>query len=203
MKEKISRKQQAENTKKKLLEVSIKLIKEYGFDAVTMQQICSEANVSTGAFYHHLKSKAGIIVEGYSRCDEYFEHVVSQKLSQYPTVYEKIIKYIGYQMEYTEYMGVDLMIQIYKAQITESNNFFLSNDRGLVKGLLQLIQEAQKNNELVNDVSYEEIGRELLIIARGIIYNWCQSGGDYSICQVGDRIIKRYLYTYKIQNGSL
>ncbi|MEM1483489.1 TetR/AcrR family transcriptional regulator [Oscillospiraceae bacterium PP1C4] len=202
MEKKITRKQQAKNTKKKLLEVSMRLIKQYGFDAVTINQICNEADVSTGAFYHHLKSKAGIIIEGYLQCDEYFEEIVSQKLGK-RTFYAQIMEYIDYQMEYAQSTGIDLMIQIYRAQITEGNQFFLSEQRGLPKGLNHLIQQAQENNELVNDIPYDQIGKELLIISRGIIYNWCQSEGSYPLIPLAEQIIGNYLHTYKKESSGL
>lgn len=196
MQEKTTRKQQADQTKRKLMEVSMRLIKQCGFDAVTINQICGEAGVSTGAFYYHLKSKAGIIIEGYAECDYYFETVVPQKLTG-DTPYQQILEYIGYQMDYAEDMGLDLMIQIYRAQITEGNQFFLSEERSLPKGLYQLIAKAQQSGELTDTVPCEQIGRELLIVSRGIIYHWCQSEGSYPLKPFARQIVGNYLLTYK------
>lgn len=199
MKKMTSRDKQAIQTKNKLMEVSTELIRRHGYDSVTIQQICKAAGVSTGAFYHHLKSKAGIIVEGYAQCDDYFEETVVQQVTGENYI-EKILNYIGYQMKYAEDMGIDLMIQTYKAQITEGNDFFLSDDRGLPKGLFKLVSEAQNNNELSKQCSYQELGREILIISRGIIYNWCQSGGNYSLIPLAEKIINNYLYAFKTEN---
>lgn len=196
MQEKTTRKQQADQTKKKLMDVSMRLIKQYGFDAVTINQICSEAGVSTGAFYYHLKSKAGIIMEGYAECDDYFETVVPQKLTG-ATPYQQIMEYIEYQMDYAENMGLDLMIQVYRAQITEGNQFFLSEDRSMPKGLNQLISQAQQAGELIDTVPCEQIGRELLIVSRGIVYHWCQREGSYSLKPMARQIVGNYLLTYK------
>ena len=61
---KTSRTLQAEQTKKMLLEVAVKLMGKHGYDNVKIEDICKESNVSVGAFYHHMKNKAGIIVAG-------------------------------------------------------------------------------------------------------------------------------------------
>ena len=53
---KTSRQLQAEQTKAHLLEVALRLVREQGFDNVKIGDICKEAGVSTGAFYHHLTS---------------------------------------------------------------------------------------------------------------------------------------------------
>ena len=196
MEKKITRKQQAENTKKKLLTISFELIREFGFDSVTIQQICQKADVSTGAFYHHLGSKAGIIKEGYLQCDAYFEEIVQSKLTGH-TFCEKILQYIGYQMQYAEEMGIDLMIQIYKAQITESNAFFLSEQRSLPKGLFELIHQAQQNGELTDQIACKDLGNEILIISRGLIYNWCQRRGQGELLPLSQKIIGQYLRSYQ------
>lgn len=198
MRKMTSRYKQAIQTKNKLMEVSTELIRRYGYDSVTIQQICKTAGVSTGAFYHHLKSKAGIIIEGYAECDNYFEDMVTQQVTGEGFI-EKILKYIGYQMKYAEDMGIDLMIQLYKAQITEGNDFFLSDDRGLPKGLFKLVKEAQDNNELSKNCSYKQLGKEILIISRGIIYNWCQCGGSYPLVPLAEKIINNYLYAFKTE----
>jgi TetR/AcrR family transcriptional regulator, fatty acid metabolism regulator protein len=197
MKRMTNRQLQAIQTKNKLMEVSMELIRKHGFDAVTIQQICEETGVSTGAFYHHLKSKAGIVVEAYTQCDDYFEEVVSHQLSGM-SYNEQILEYIGNQMDYAENIGVDLMIQIYKAQITEGNQFFLSEERGLTKGLFHLVELAQKNKELSSHVSYKQIGKEILIVSRGIIYNWCQSEGSYKPAPMAKNMVRNYLSAYKI-----
>jgi DNA-binding transcriptional ArsR family regulator len=192
-----SRQLQAIRTKKKLLDVSMEMIQKHGYDSVTINQICEAAGVSIGAFYHHLKSKAGIIIEGYSICDEYFENEVYGKLSG-DTYFEKIIEYIGFQSQYAIMLGVDLIIQIYRAQITEGTEFFFSDERGLPKGLASLVQRAQENGELTKDVSYQQISMEVLVVSRGIIYNWCQNKGKYDLIPKAEAMIRNYLYVYQM-----
>lgn len=196
MKKETSRQLQAKKTKKKLIDVSLSLIKQHGFDSVSIQQICDEAGVSVGAFYHHLHSKSGIVIEIYLQCDEYFETYVVNHLAG-DTYVEKIIDYIGYQLKFAEDTGVDLLTQVYKAQITDGNDFFLTEDRGLTNGLYELVKKAQDNGELLSDFSYREIGNEILIISRGIMYNWCQSEGGYSLRELGKKVVANYLVAYK------
>lgn len=191
-----SRDKQAIQTKNRLMEVSMELIRRDGYDSVTIQQICKAAGVSVGAFYHHFKNKAGIVIEGYAMCDNYFEEMVTKQVTVGSCV-ERILKYIGYQMKYAEDMGIDLMIQVYRAQITDGNDFFLSDERGLPRGLFKLVKEAQDNNELSREYSCQELGRQILIISRGIIYNWCQSRGSYSLIPLAEKIINNYLYAFR------
>lgn len=194
-----SRQKQALNTKKHILDTSLKLVKEYGYDEITIKQICEEADVSTGAFYHHLKSKEGIIIEGYSECDKYFDEYVVKNLKSRDIINE-IIEYIGYQMEYAKTFGVSTIIQIYKAQLTNGTEFFLSNDRSLPNNLYTLIKKAQDEGFLTTDYNANQICDELLLISRGVIYNWSQKNGNYNLTDYCKKIISHHLEYFKQKN---
>ena len=45
------------NARIKLLDAAIKLVRQNGFSATSVDQFCAEAGVTKGAFFHHFKSK--------------------------------------------------------------------------------------------------------------------------------------------------
>jgi AcrR family transcriptional regulator len=49
--------QRSEETRAKIIESAIKLFSTRGFNAASVDDICKEAGISKGAFYHHFKSK--------------------------------------------------------------------------------------------------------------------------------------------------
>ena len=46
-----------ENARSKLLDAAIALIRQQGFSATTVDQLCGMAGVTKGAFFHHFASK--------------------------------------------------------------------------------------------------------------------------------------------------
>ena len=54
--------QRSEETKAKILESSVKLFSSKGFNAASVDDICSEAGISKGAFYHHFESKQALFL---------------------------------------------------------------------------------------------------------------------------------------------
>ncbi|MGH4137702.1 TetR/AcrR family transcriptional regulator [Clostridium sp.] len=198
MKEITNRKKQAIETKEKIYNISIQLIKEHGYDNVKITTICEKAGVSVGSFYHHFKNKAGIVIELYSICDIYFSETVLPTLLKTSNSYcNKIIEYIASQMQYVIDIGNDCSTQLYKAQITDGNEFFLSMERGLPNGLCYLVQCAQTNGELERNIAAIDLAKEILIISRGILYNWCVSEGTSDIIYESKRMISNYLTYYK------
>lgn len=194
---KTSRQLQAEQTKKKLLDVAVHLIRQQGFDNVKISDICQHAGVSTGAFYHHLKSKAGIVIELYDECDHYFTDTIYPMVEQEETV-EAILDYIEEQVQYAVDTGVDMTLQIYKAQLTEGREFFFSPERALPKGLTKIIAHLQELGVMRKEKSAKEISDEILVISRGVIYNWCQRNGSYDPRAYARVLVANYIKAYQV-----
>ena len=51
----------SERTQKALYDAACTLMHDYGYDYLTVQNICKLAGVTTGAFYHHFHSKDDIL----------------------------------------------------------------------------------------------------------------------------------------------
>lgn len=190
-----SRQIQAIRTKEKILHAAMKLSDDFGYEDMSIQMICKAAGVSTGAFYHHFKGKQDLIIAGYSSCDDYFKvHVLGKLKSQ--TTRNKILEYIDYQMKYALLIGIDLMTQVYRVQITEGTSFFLDSQRELPKGLEEIISEGVKKGELSEQIDSKQATDEVLTISRGVIYNWCLHKGNFDLNKRCHSIMSKYLCAY-------
>jgi TetR/AcrR family transcriptional repressor of nem operon len=58
----------------KLLNAALKLIRQRGYDATAVDDLCREAGVTKGAFFHHFKSKEALAVAA----TEFWTEVTSQ-----------------------------------------------------------------------------------------------------------------------------
>lgn len=192
MEKKTSRKLQAEKTKQLIIDTAIELLKTKSLDELTIQDICQKANVSVGAFYHHLGNKDGIIIEIYKEVDAFFEREIIPKFRECESI-KGIMDYLICQVEYADNKGVDIVRNAYKAQINNGSEFFLSAERGLPMGLNHLVMKAQKEGKITRDVPAERITSELLTITRGIIYCWCVSGGILNMQENIRTIVSKYL----------
>ncbi|GFI36385.1 TetR/AcrR family transcriptional regulator [Lachnospiraceae bacterium 50-23] len=202
MEKKTNRQIQAEQTKKKIQAAALDLLEKKTLEELTIQEICRTAGVSVGAFYHHLGNKEGIIIEAYKECDRYFENVVIPAFKDREPV-RGIIDYLLEQIEYAERYGVEKMQSVYKAQINNGNEFFLSEDRGLPMGLAILVRRAKEIGAFRESLCAEQITRELLIISRGILYCWCTSTGTLDMHASIETMISSYLNGIAGQDISL
>ena len=54
--------QRSEETRSKIIESAIKLFSTRGFNAASVDDICKDAGISKGAFYHHFESKQALFL---------------------------------------------------------------------------------------------------------------------------------------------
>ena len=69
-KKKITRKEQALQTRRKLFNAGIRLLGAVDIDEVRINDICDEVGVSVGVFYHYFSSKEDLLMEAYHFFDE-------------------------------------------------------------------------------------------------------------------------------------
>ncbi len=79
---KISRKEQAANTRAKLVDVGRRMFTEHGYDGTSVSAILAEANMAKGALYHHFpEGKRGLFRAVVDVVDEQlhdgFEHILA------------------------------------------------------------------------------------------------------------------------------
>jgi len=82
---KVSREQLAEN-RRNILAAAARLFRERGFDAVTLDDVMNEANLTRGGFYGHFKSKSDLMAQACAFAMRPTEHE-PQTLLDYCTAY--------------------------------------------------------------------------------------------------------------------
>ena len=116
MEQKLGRKKQAEQTKKKIFETAVSLIKEKGYNNITISEICKTAGVAKGSFYVHYKSKEDIVRESYyADMGEYIQqrYNIFVEANTAATYDERIIYFMNLELEFAEYAGYEVTCLAY------------------------------------------------------------------------------------------
>lgn len=82
------------DTKQKILDVSLKLFSENGFEAVSIRQICSYVKIKESSIYHFFKNKRAILdefIDTFEKRNEEMMNIFTQRwlLSGKLTNYKK------------------------------------------------------------------------------------------------------------------
>jgi AcrR family transcriptional regulator len=171
-----SRAKQAEATKNKIYECGVELIRKYGFDQVTVEQISSEAGVSVGTYYYYFESKFELFSEIYKRADEYFETHVEGKLEAQNSL-QQIVEFFDRYSDFNSANGIEMVKKLY----TSDNKMFINKGRAMQNILQAIVEEGQRKGEINSSWSAEEITNVLFVTARGIVYDWCLHDGNIDL----------------------
>ncbi|MDR0875809.1 MAG: TetR/AcrR family transcriptional regulator [Clostridiales Family XIII bacterium] len=167
----------AQKTKKRLFQSASKLINKYGYDKVTIADISKRAGVSVGAFYHYYDSKTDIIVEFFKQIDVYYEDVVAAELTGDPD--EDLEIFFRHYAKYHVDQGVEHTSMIIKVQ----SPFFLDETRYLRRKLVGIIGQAKTRGLAAEAYTAERIADFMLVIARGLLFDWVLAHGEYDLVE--------------------
>lgn len=176
---KLTRKEQAEETKKLIFNKALELLEEKDFEKITVRDIVKKANVSIGTFYHYYSTKLDVYYETYIIADEYFETVVKPNVHQLTSTKEKLELFFDYYARYNcEITDLSLTQILYNS----ANKCFDRNSNiGMLPILTSILQEGLDANIIKGDKSAKEIAQFLMISIRGQVYHWCTNDGNYDL----------------------
>ncbi len=179
-----SRQLQAQKTKKKIYNAAVDLFNKHGFDNTTIEDISRKAGVSVGAFYHYYPSKSDIYSELYKKIDEFFHNTVQAQMVK-DDFYDNIVLFFKHYAEYNSSRGTDAVKQLYNTE----NSRFLDRSRYMFRLLTEVIKKGEEKNQLTKEMTIEEIEDFLLVMARGVVYDWLLHNGDYNMSEKMEKYI--------------
>lgn len=195
MKETTNRKQQAMETRIRILEIALELFKEKGMDAVKVTDICQAAGVSVGAFYHHFSSKESIIERGYQSIDAYIEE--NMKHQGFKNSTDKILRLFRESNLVMENLGWKFIADAYKYTLTTGNKYTLSAERFPHRFIEESFFEGIETGEFCKDTDAGKAADYLMKLVRGITFDWCLCEGSYSLAEEAGKTVKIILKEYK------
>lgn len=199
MKDSTKRKEQARKTRNKILDSSLEMMRNYPFSEIKIKDICQNASVTTGAFYHYFSSKDDIIVQLYDRIDQEFTEFYSVLKSK--TRRGKIREYVKRHSKFAEKCGLESTRNVYRYQLNLKQDLFGDFSRGFAKHLLELIDDAKNAGEIKDSLDTKQICLDLMNIERGTVYTWCLERGAHSAILDSSIFVDYYLDSIFIEGA--
>ncbi len=166
----------AQRTRERLLNSSLKLMKEKGFQNTTVREICNDARVSIGTFYSYFPTKDDLFISIYMDGDKYFSESVALSLNDEGTTAEKIVSYFRYYTHLNLNTGLELMKILF-----QSDNPFFSKHRPMQKVFEDIVSTGLARGELKTNLTAPELVDFFFVLVRGCCYNWCITNGSYDL----------------------
>ncbi|EET62618.1 transcriptional regulator, TetR family [Marvinbryantia formatexigens DSM 14469] len=195
----IMRKTQTRNTKGKIIAAAWKLFYEQGYEDTTVDEIIRAAQTSKGSFYHYFSGKDALLSTLAYLFDEKYEELLGE-MDESMGSFEKLI-YLNNELftMIEDSISIDLLARLLSTQlITRGEKSLLDRNRLYYRLLRQIISEGQEKGELRADVSVGEIVKIYALCERSFLYDWCISGGEYSLRSYSQRMLPMLLADFRL-----
>lgn len=188
--------QKSKETKAKIFRAAKHILRKKGYEELSIKNICEEAGVSNGSFYHHFKTK-----------DDLLSYYIEEQPSINPDLLDIpenvqeakaaiIYVYLNY-VHYCEELGVEFMSNYYTPKNQSLNPLIRTERPYPIVTVHNYLEKCIKAGILSPSLELEDITTDIRIIVIGNVFEWCLKNGDADF----EGNMKRSLETYL--NGAL
>jgi AcrR family transcriptional regulator len=192
-------KQEAEITRKKILDSSAKIFSTYGYAASSLEDIAKQADVTRGAIYWHFQNKAHIlqslIIERFSIIYEIIETVLAENINSLIKL-KKILITLLKALESNQKLREILTIIIFKVEVVPEIEYQMKGkkkeNRNRIEIIHTLVKQAQ-NEKLINqELDSYTVATSLNCFFEGIITQWLTDPSLFSPAEQAEGMIELF-----------
>ena len=191
------KKKNSKNTKGKIVSTAWQLFYEQGYDNTTVEEIVDASGTSRGSFYHYFDGKAALLSSLSYLFDEKYDELAESMNPDLSPIEKLNLMNQELFLMIDNTVSVDLLSQLFATQlITNGERHMMSPNRTYYKLLRQVISEGKQNGTFREEFSVNDIAKAYAMFERGLMYDWCISGGSYSLCQYSQSVLPLFLNSF-------
>ena len=191
------KKKNSKNTKGKIVSAAWQLFYEQGYDNTTVEEIVEASGTSRGSFYHYFDGKAALLSSLSYLFDEKYDELAESMNPDLSSIEKLNLMNQELFLMIDNTVSVDLLSQLFATQlITNGERHMMSPNRTYYKLLRQVISEGKQNGTFREEFSVNDIAKAYAMFERGLMYDWCISGGSYSLCQYSQSVLPLFLKSF-------
>jgi AcrR family transcriptional regulator len=174
--------QKDNETKKKILTLALKLIKEQGYDNVTLNDICTASDISKHTFYYYFHSKDDILREFYTIPREISTSMLTSILAAESNI-EQFWLLLEPVIDFIVETGPEIMKRIFIANLTQDIGTFDESKANpdLPQAEMAIIKKAQEVGEIRNQSEPLDLMRTNFMQVMGNALLWCSLNGGFDL----------------------
>ena len=167
----------SKETKAKIFRAAKHILQKQGYEQLSIKNICEEAGVSNGSFYHHFKTK-----------DDLLSYYIEEQPSINPDLLDMpqnaaeakaaiIQVYLNY-VHYCQELGVEFMSNYYTPKNQSLNPLIRTERPYPIVTVHNYLQKAIVADIIKPDLDLEDITTDIRMIVIGNVFEWCLKSGE-------------------------
>ncbi len=191
------KKKNSKNTKGKIVSAAWQLFYEQGYDNTTVEEIVEASGTSRGSFYHYFDGKDALLSSLSYLFDEKYDELAETMNPALSPIEKLILMNQELFLMIDNTVSVDLLSQLFATQlITNGERHMMNQNRTYYKLLRQVAAEGKQHGVFKEEFSVNDITKAYAMFERGLMYDWCISGGSYSLCQYSQSVLPLFLQSF-------
>lgn len=172
------RKLQGKETERRILNAALDLMRDRGFDKVSIRDICKEAGITTGAFYHHFSSKEALLESGFAPLDDYMAGALAGHEEEAPDL--RLWRILSAYAKFMEQSG-ELIGRYYQRRIAEPGTRSMDATRYTLRAMLDCFRQAEGEGLLRPEHPPEWVADFCFRHFRGVVIDWALHQYSYPL----------------------
>ena len=184
--------QKSKETKERIFRAAKRILKKKGYEELSIKNICEEAGVSNGSFYHHFKTK-----------DDLLSYYIEEQPSIRPELLElpkdaaeakaAIVQvYLNY-VRYCRELGVEFMAGYYNPKNQALNAVIRTKRPYPIMTVQAYVEKALAAGRIGLNVEIEAFTTDVRMIVIGNVFEWCLPDGQTDFEGNMTRSLGKYL----------
>ena len=187
-------KKNSNQTKSRIVSAAWKLFYQYGYENTTIDDIAEMSQTSKGTFYHYFNSKDDLLGSLSYLFDQKYEELTETMDPGMDPVSQLLFINHELFLMIENTVSVSLLSQLFGSQLTTRGERHLLNpDRTYYKLLRKIVVEGKEASLFRDDLSVTDITKAYALCERAMMYDWCISDGNYSLCQYSEKMLPLFL----------
>lgn len=189
----LSRQQQkSKETKERIFRAAKQILQKKGYEELSIKNICEEAGVSNGSFYHHFKTKDDLLsyyIEDQPSINPDLLEVPENKDEAKIAIIRVYLNYVDYCKE----LGVEFMSGYYDTKNQALNPVIRTERPYPIVTVQTYVEKAIEAGVISLNVGIEEFTTDIRMIVIGNVFEWCLRKGDADFEGNMKRSLGKYL----------
>ena len=192
----------SKETKERIFQAAKRILQKSGYEELSIKNICEEAGVSNGSFYHHFKTKDDLLsyyIEDQPSIDPDRLELPKNKEDAKETIIHVYLNYVKYCKE----LGVEFMAGYYTPHNQALNPTIRTERPYPIVTVQHYLERALEANAIQLNLKIEEITTDIRMIVIGNVFEWAMRNGDADFEGNMRRSLSHYLDSIFVVSKSL